>query len=128
MAFINNTAQGKETIAATQTTERIRNLIAGAGATVSGRAVNVRGSPQITFWILQDQGAVSGSATIQFSINQEPAGGTSEPQFLVHTTIVTPLNVPQTFTIPLPANLVRVRVTAPGGNATRHQIAIMASI
>jgi hypothetical protein len=128
MAFVNNTSQGAKTIAATQTTDRQRNLITGAGATVSGRALNVRGSPQVTFWILQDAGAVSASATIRFSINQEPSGGSSEPQFLTHTTIVTPLNVPQTVTLAIPANLVQVQITAPGANGTTHQIAIMASV
>jgi hypothetical protein len=58
MAFVNNTAQGAKTIAATQTTDRQRNLTTPAGTTVSGRALNVRGSPQVTFWILQDAGAL----------------------------------------------------------------------
>jgi hypothetical protein len=128
MAFINNTAQGAKTIAATQTTDRQRNLTTPAGTTVSGRALNVRGSPQVTFWILQDAGAVAAQATIRFSINQEPSGGSSEPQFLTHTTIVTPLNVPQTVTLAIPANLVQVRISAPGANGTTHQIAIMASV
>ena len=128
MPFINNTAQGAKTISVTQTTERTRGLVTPAGATARSRAVNVRGSPTITFWINQSAGAVAADATIRFSINQEPQGGSSEPQFLTHTTVVTPLNVPQTVTLQLPANLVEVQITAPGANATTHQIAILASV
>jgi hypothetical protein len=128
MPYINNTAQGSQTISVTQTTERTRGLVLAAGATGNSNALNVRGSPKVTFWVLQTAGALAAQAVIRFSINQDISGATSEPQFLTHTVIATPLNVPQTITLDIPANLVDLQVTAPPGAGTTHQIAIMASV
>lgn len=129
MAHVSTSEQGTITSASTQLSREFS--LSGVDAIPAGNNTTTdwlltRGAPRVLVYAEQTGGAAAATVDIQASIS-DLNGLVSGRKPLTIRTFLSPLGTPVSLEIPIPAKFVRLRITAPAGNAVSIDVAIMAA-
>ena len=124
MAHVSTIEQGGNTVASTQLSQEFPDVVVVAALTATLPEVLTRGAPRVLVYSRQSAGVLGAIITLEAAISDSDAGAI---QWLQMLQFVSPLATPIVQTIPLPAKLCRVTITAPVGNAVTVSVALMAA-
>ena len=129
MPFVPNTASGALTIVSDQVSQQFDAFAVVAAEVGNTPNILMRGNSKLRVIALQDTGAVAAQLQVQTAIGNSNPGnaGTALSWFNVGPPILTPLNTTMNVEYIVPGKFVRLQITAPAGNATEHEIAVMLS-